>query len=60
MNGDQFVDEDVRVDLGGLQVGVAQHFLDVTDVRAPVKQVGYAGMAQQVRAVGLMTRANWM
>ena len=42
---DELVDADVGVDFGGLKVGVAEHFLDVTDVRPAFEHVGGAGMA---------------
>ena len=45
MDGNQFVDADVGVDFGGLKVLVAEHFLDVTDVRPAFEHVGGAGVA---------------
>ena len=51
---DQFVDADVRVDLGRLQVRVSQHLLDEADVGAAFEHVRRAGVAQQVRGAGLV------
>ncbi len=41
---------DMGVDGGGIQPGVAQEFLDDTQVRTVIEQVGSAGMPQEVRA----------
>ena len=42
------LDADVGVDLSGVESGVAQHLLDVADVRAVLMHVGGAGMAKQM------------
>lgn len=50
----QLLDGDVRVDLGGGQVGVAQQRLDVADVRPVLQHVRGAGMPKQVRGTRLV------
>ena len=46
---------DVGVDLGGREVGVAEHLLDAAQVGAALEQVGGEGVAEQmwVDALGL-------
>lgn len=41
------------IDLGGTEVTVAQHFLDMADIRAIIQHVGGHGVAEQVAATGL-------
>lgn len=41
---------DVRVDLGGGQAFVSEQFLDASDIRSPVEQVGGEGVPERVRA----------
>ena len=47
------LDADMGVNLRGVEAGVAEHFLDVADVRAVLMHVGGAGVAEQVRRAGL-------
>jgi hypothetical protein len=39
----------VRVQLGGREVGVAEHLLHTAEVRAAFEEMGREGMAQQMR-----------
>jgi len=48
----QLADRDVGVDLRGLQTGVPELFLDVTDVRAVFEHEHRAGVAEQVARTG--------
>jgi hypothetical protein len=45
----QFFRQDVRVDLGGGDVGMAQHLLDGTQISPALQQMTGKGMAQDVR-----------
>src|SRR5512136_1327946 len=45
----QSILRDVGIDLGGGDVGVAQHHLDGADVRTTLQEVGGKGVAQGVR-----------
>jgi hypothetical protein len=53
----QGVDVDVGIDLGGFHALVAQHFLDVADVRAAAVHVGGAGMPPQMAGAGFVDAA---
>ena len=53
----QGVDVDVGVDLRGLHPLVAEHFLDVADVRAAAVHVGGAGVAEQMAGARLFDAA---
>lgn len=44
----QLADRDVGVDLGGLEFGVSEDFLDEADVRAVLVHVGGQGVSEQV------------
>ena len=48
MDGAEAVLVDVGVDLGGGDVGVAEHFLDDAEVGAVVEEVGGEAMAELV------------
>ena len=52
------LDADVGVDLSGVESGVAQHLLDVADVRAVLMHVGGAGMAKQMRRFAVVTQSK--
>jgi len=45
----QSVLRDMGIDLGGGDVGMAQHHLNGADIRTPIQEVGGEGMAQSVR-----------
>lgn len=45
-------DVEVGVDLGGVEAGVAEHFLDDPDVGTGLVHVGGAGMAEEVAGTG--------
>ena len=42
-------DADVGVDLGGADVGMAEHFLDGPEVSAMIEEVGGEGVPEHVR-----------
>ena len=48
VDGFEVVLDDVGVDLGGLDVAVAEHFLDVPDAGSASQHAGGAGVAQTV------------
>src|SRR4029078_6314751 len=43
----------VRIDLGRGEIGVAEHHLNGSQVRSPLKQMGRKGVAQHVRTQGV-------
>ncbi len=49
----QVADADVRIDFGGLQVGMAQHGLDIAHVAAVFQQDRGERMPEQMTASGL-------
>jgi hypothetical protein len=48
------VDMDMCVDLGRFQAGVAEHFLNIADVRSAAVHVGGAGVAEKVASTGFV------
>ena len=45
VDGFEFVDADLRIDGGGVQVGMSEQVLDVADIRAAFEHVRGARMA---------------
>ncbi len=48
----ELADADLRVNLGGVQLGMAQKLLDVTDIGAVLQHQRGAGMAEQMTRAG--------
>jgi len=52
VNGFELLNRDLGVNLGGVEVLMAQQRLDKADIRAVIEHVGGAGVAQQVTRAG--------
>src|SRR5262245_18149517 len=49
VDGDELIEGDVRVALGRRQARMTQKLLNGAQIRAPLEQVGRAGVAERVR-----------